>query len=524
MPKTKIIQLSPERQARKELAESSFEEFIRTVYDRRVLGNIHVELIKWITRQDANRYQLVLLPRDHGKSAIAGYFAAWLITRDPSVKILYVSSTSNLAIKQLKFVKDILTSDAYRMYWPNMVHKQEVKREKWTEREISVDHPRRKLEAVRDPTVFTAGLTTNVVGMHADWIILDDVVVARNAYTEDGREKVKEAYGYLSSVSSAEGRVLVVGTRYHPSDLYGDLLSREVKDIDEYGNSVATRPLFEDFERKVESVGDGTGEFLWPRQQRTDGKWFGFNREILNDKRSNYDNPLHFRAQYYNDPHDVGSSPIQRDLFQYYEQRYLSNRSGRWYFKDLNINVIASLDFAYSTKAKADYTTIVVVGVDGDSNFYILEIDRFKTSKISEYYSHVLKLHEKWGFRKLIAETTAAQAVIVDDLKENYIRKFGLSLAIEEFRPARWQGSKEERILATLEPRYANHQIWHYRGGNIQTLEEELLFANPAHDDVKDALATAVKFAQEMTPKNIFRKMKENMPSLHFHGKFGGVA
>jgi hypothetical protein len=65
-------------------------------------------------------------------------------------------------------MKDILTSDTYRLYWPEMVEKEEAKREKWTEREISVDHPKRKEESIRDPSIFTAGLTSNIVGMHCD--------------------------------------------------------------------------------------------------------------------------------------------------------------------------------------------------------------------------------------------------------------------------------------------------------------------------------------------------------------------
>jgi hypothetical protein len=163
----------------------------------------------------------------------------------------------------------------------------------------------------------------------------------------------------------------------------------------------------------------------------------------------------------------------------------------------------------------------VVVGVDSNSNYYILEIDRFKTDKISDYFQHILKLYEKWGFHKLRAEVSVAQTVIVKDLKENYIRPNGLSLAVEDFRPSRWQGSKEERILSTLEPKYANRQIWHYLGGNCQVLEEELIFTNPAHDDVKDALASAIDFAT--APVNYFRLKKDNTNGFQYNARFGGV-
>lgn len=510
-----------ERRERRELAESNLEEFIKLVHPRRMLGSIHKEVINFWCKQDARSHQLLLLPRDHMKSALIAYRAAQALTKDPTLKILYISSTSNLAIKQLKFIKDILTSDNYRLFWPEMVNKDEAKREKWTEKEISVDHPLRKLESIRDPSIFTAGLTTNIVGLHCDIAIMDDVVVSSNAYTEEGREKVREQYGYLSSVESADSKEWIVGTRYHPKDLYAELIAREIDEYDERGNVRVATPLFEVMERQVESIGDGTGEFLWPKQQSSYGKWYGFDRETLATKRSQYLNQLHFRAQYYNDPHDVDSSPIQRDFFQYYDQNFLSRRDGRWFFKGERLNVVASIDFAYSTGKKSDYTSIVVVGVNGSNDYYILDIDRFKTDMISEYYKRILKLYEKWGFRKIIAEVVGGQEVIVKDLKENYIRKNGISLVVEESRPTRWLGVKEERIMATLQPRYANHQIWHYMGGNCQALEEELVFRNPPHDDIKDALASAINAA--VAPTNLFRKEKESSNVFQYHSRWGGV-
>lgn len=513
--------LSDLRTERKELAEASLEEFIKLIHPKRCLGGIHREVINWWCRQDAHNHQILLLPRDHMKSALIAYRVAWEVTRDPTLRVLFISSTSNLATKQLKFIKDILTNDTYRIYWPEMVEKEEQKREKWTEREISVDHPKRKEESVRDPTIFTAGLTSNIVGMHCDIAVLDDVVVQGNAYTEEGRNKVKDQYSLLSSIETVNAREWVVGTRYHPKDLYSDLMSMEVEEYDELGNVKNAEPLFESFERQVESVGDGTGEFLWPKQQRSDGKWFGFDQEALAKKRSQYLNKIHFRAQYYNDPHDVDSSPINRDLFQYYEPGHLSRRDGRWYFKGERINVVAAVDFAYSTGRRADYSSIVVVGVDGRNNYFVLDIDRFKTDRISEYFARILKLYEKWGFQKIRAEVSVAQAVIVRDLKENYIRPHGLSLTVDEFRPTRWQGSKEERLMAILEPRYSNRQIWHYPGGNCQALEEELIYANPAHDDIKDALASAIDFA--IAPLDIFRMKKESTSNFNYHGRFGGV-
>lgn len=504
----------------REAAEASFETFIRLVHPHRVLGNIHVDLITWITRPDAKSHQLLLLPRDHQKSAMAGYYAAWEITRNPAIRILYISSTSNLAVKQLKFIKDILTSPVYRFYWPEMVNVDEAKREKWTETEISVDHPKRKEETVRDPTVFTAGLTTNVVGLHCDLAILDDVVVNDTAYTAEGRKRLETQYSFLGSIEGADGRELVVGTRYHPKDLYNTMIEMKYSLFDKDGIETGTENLYEMREHAVENRGDGTGEFLWPRQQGPSGKWYGFDVVILARKKAQYIDQVQFRAQYYNDPNDLEGAGIKREFFQYYDRSYLSRVGGQWYYKGNRLNLFAAIDFAYTTNKDSDYTAIVVVGVDSYQNYYVLDIDRFKTGEISVYFEHLLRLHQKWDFRKLKAEITAAQEPIVKSLKTSYIQVHGLALAVEDFRPSRSEGSKKERVNAILQPRYNNRQIWHYRGGNCQVLEEELVLDNPAHDDVKDCLATVV---DACIAPSYRRVTTPEISGVTFHERFGGV-
>lgn len=505
----------------REAAEADLETFIRLVHPTRVLGSVHCELIRWWNREDAKSHQVVLLPRDHQKSAMAGYGAAWEIIRNPAIRILYISSTANLAIKQLKFIKDILTSDICRFYWPELINLEEAKREKWTETEISVDHPLRKAENVRDPTVFTAGLTTTVTGLHADLQILDDVVVKENAYTEEGRNKVEEQYSLLASIASADGRQKVVGTRYHPKDLYERLVSMNVDMYAEDGELIDSYALYEIFERQVENRGDGTGEFLWPRQQRYDGKWFGFDASILAKKRAQYLDRVQYRAQYYNDPNDPDGAGIKRECFQYYDRAFLARTAGRWYYKGQALNVFAAVDFAYSLKTRADYTAIVVVGVDRNQNFYVLDIDRFKANLPSEYFSHILELHQKWDFRTINAEVTAAQRVIVNDLKQSYILKHGLALSVKDHQPTRHDGTKAERITALLQSRYDNRQVWHYQGGHCQTLEEELVMDNPPHDDVKDCLASAIEIC--IAPSGGQRTTSVPADQIQVHARFGGV-
>jgi phage terminase large subunit-like protein len=507
-------------------AENSLERFIEVVAPYRVLGNVHRELCRWWTRPKAKKHQLTLLPRDHGKSAMVAFRVAWMIVKRPDIRILYISSTANLAEKQLKAIKDILTSDAVRMYWPELIEKDEGKREKWTNSEISVDHPKRKEEGVRDPTVFTGGLTTSLTGLHCDIAVLDDVVVQENAYINEGREKVKSQYSLLSSIEGAEAEEWAVGTRYHPDDLYASMLEMEEPIFDREGNIIRKEPVYEVFERKVENRGDGTGEFLWPRQQRADGRWFGFDMQILATKKAKYLDQTQFRAQYYNDPNDTASALISRDKFKYYDKGGLRRDGRNWYFKNRRLNIIAAMDFAYSLKPTADYTCLAVAGVDGDGQYYVLEINRFKTIQIEDYFKAILQAYNRWGFRQIVLECSVAQEAIVEQLKNAYINPNGLALSVIHVKPTRHDGTKEERMNAILVPRYSNSSVWHYKDGNCQVLEDELVLQHPPHDDVKNALAEAL---DKLVIPSFARWGGENRgdqgmsSGIVFNSRFGGI-
>lgn len=503
----------------RQAAEDDLLTFIMLVAPHRVLGNCHEEVIRWMTRPDAKDHQMILLPRDHQKSTLIAYRVAWEITRDPAVTVLYISATSGLAEKQLKFIKDILEHPKYRRYWPDMIHPDEGKREKWTNAEIMVDHPKRKKEGVRDSTVFTAGLTTSITGLHCNIAVLDDVVVNENAYTQEGRDKVEQQYSLLASIETADAREWIVGTRYHPKDLYGTLIATTEDVVDEYGEVTDSQPVYEVWQKEVEDMGDGTGQFLWPRMQRGDGRWFGFNPQILATKRAKYLDRTQFRAQYYNNPNDPGDEAIKSEYFQYYNRDMLSRKDGVWTYNGRPLAVFAAIDFAFSLRKKADYTVLVCVGVDADGNIYILDIKRTKTDRVTDYYDMLRAAHLKWGFKKVRCETVAGQQVIASHMREE-IKKDGLLISIDEFKPTRTMGTKEERIHNELSPRYENRAIWHYEGGMCEELELELVQHNPAHDDIKDALASCMGIIRKPVDTGRMRKQKV----LVTHSRFGGVA
>ena len=499
----------------RERAENDLSYFAHLINPLRMYGDIHEELFTWWTRDLRKPNQLALIPRGHQKSHCAAVKAAWDITRDPATTILYVSATAELATAQLYAIKQMMTSEIYATLWPDMIHPEEGKREKWTSTEFSVDHPLRKKEGVRDHTIAARGITANICGLHCDAIYLDDLVVPNNAYTGEGREKVSRMYSQLASIKNPGAITTVVGTRYHPEDLYNTLMNVQQDLYDENDDFVGREKTYELLEKVVEV----DGVFLWPKAYREDGRFFGFDRKELERIRSEYVDTAQFYSQYYNNPNDPSNARIDKSKFQYYDQKYIKFTEGRWTYKGARLNVFASIDFAYSLSKKADFTALVVIGLDSDGNIYILEIDRFKTDRIAVYFEHILSTHQKWGFRKIRAEITAAQSAIVKELKESYIKPHGISLSIDEYRPSRHEGTKEERIAATLEPKYDNLVMWHYKDGNCTLLETELMQAKPAHDDIKDALTAAIDIS--IAPKKNLNTTKKT--NVVYNSRWGGV-
>ena len=112
----------------RQASEDDLATFIKLVAPEQILGQAHEDVCSWWTRADHKSHQLLLFPRDHGKSRLVAYRVAWELTKDPTLRILYISATANLAEKQLGFIKSILTSETYRRYWPEHVNKEEGKR------------------------------------------------------------------------------------------------------------------------------------------------------------------------------------------------------------------------------------------------------------------------------------------------------------------------------------------------------------------------------------------------------------
>ena len=470
----------------RQMALQDLASFIRLVAPYQLIGNCHDDLCKWLRIHEAEN-KLVLWPRDHGKSRYSAFYAAWQVVRNPSITIIYASATAEKAEEQLRFVKDILTSKTAFKYFPGLIEEKEGQRKAWNATNIIVDHPFRQQQGVVDSTIMTCGLEKTITGKHCDVFLWDDIVVPENN-TEQGRKDVNSWVSQAASIMSAHSHILAVGTRYHPKDAYGLMISMTYEEEIDIDGNLTKEPknLFIVNQANVEY----DGEFLWPRQQRKDGKWFGFNENILARKRAVYEASgeiTQFFAQYYNDPNDRTMAPISRDMFTYYSRDDLVKLDGFWEIDKEPLHVYAALDLATGIGSTADYSALLVGGIDRHGNRYVLQVYRYKTDKISKSLETLVEAYRQWQYRGLRIEVVSGFKLVAQDLADSLGAK-GIRIPIDFYTPPRNE-TKQVRVNGILEPLYQAGSIYHYKGGNCQIMEEELCSIAPMNDDCKDAWA-----------------------------------
>jgi phage terminase large subunit-like protein len=498
--------------------------FARLLNPHYQYGAVHEEVFAWLSSPNANPRQLLLLPRGHLKSHCIAVYAVWRITYQPWISIVYLSAGEDLAKDQIYAIKNMMTSETYRRYWPEMLSGEEKSREQWSAYSFNVDHPERKRRSIRDHTLIVKTVKANAIGLHCDLLIPDDVVIPQFADTAVGRAEVNRSLAQFGSILNPNGEIKAVGTRYNPEDAYQGMIDAEYPLWnEEHHKFIGKRKLWDIFQREAEDEGNGTGRFIWPRVvDAGTGDSYGFDQQTLAIIKAEYESKgqlVQFYCQYYNDPNAIDTQRITRGSFQYYDRGLAFVRPGSVSIGSTKLSVFAAMDVAWSDSASADYTAISVIGVDSEWNIFVLDLVQFKTANFAEYYNSVIELHYKWGFKKIRVETNAGGQFVAQEL-ERLIRQNGDILVVEGKSTQKSQGNKFERKAATLEWRYSAKKIWHFQGGLIRELEDQVILDRPRHDDLVDAFVSAIDVAKP--PGKRTRETFHMDTNVVYDRRFGG--
>ena len=177
------------------LSEEGYLDFIRDSgacpdAQKEPHGRYAQDIIHWNGEPDPEnkeqiiyKYKMVLWPR--GSFKTQGFdigYVAWLIARNPDIRILVTSETDNLSSDIVEKVKDIIDSEWYRERFG--VHRGK----KWKTGEFTSGLLSKERSAKKEPTLKAGSVGTVETGMHWDVVVMDDVCSQKNTQTPEAIE------------------------------------------------------------------------------------------------------------------------------------------------------------------------------------------------------------------------------------------------------------------------------------------------------------------------------------------------
>jgi predicted phage terminase large subunit-like protein len=408
-------------------------------------SHVHDELKRFL--DTAGKRIHIELPRGHLKSWIVTKgWAIQQLLKNPNLRILIVNATEDNAVKFMRTIEKYLADGGYlsQMFG-------RFESPVWNQNECVI----RQRTAVLDaPTFMAAGLQKTLTSQHFDVIIADDLVEPDNVRTKEQRDKVYEFYLSLFDLLEPDGRIVVIGTRYHQDDLYARILEEN--------------KLHGNWSTFIRSCYQPDGSVLFPEK---------FTQGQLDDiKKKSY---YHFSTQYLNDPIDPENADFKADWIKTYEPG--TAHPGSLYL---------TVDPALSLSRDADYSALVVAGMFANRTIRVVDFLRRRLVP-GELVDAVFELVKKWRLHRVGIETFAFQKTLKYDLQRQQ-RERGLFFSIDELGK-RHSGhgeqilSKEARIRR-LQP-YFEQGLIELRPDMSDLRDELLSFPRGKHDDLIDALS-----------------------------------
>lgn len=401
---------------------------------------------------------LDLWAREHGKSSIITFaLTIQNILNDPEVTVGIFSHTRPIAKGFLRQIKREFESNERLKEWFSDILWANPRKDapKWSEDDgITVQRAGNPKEATVEAWGLIDGQPT---GKHFKLRVYDDVVTRESVTTPEMMAKTTEAWELSDNLGSQGGAIRMIGTRYHYSDTYGELLRRDV-----------IKP------RIYAATHDGT----------EDGEPVLMSREVLAGKRRTQ-GPYTYGAQMLLNPKGDDKQGFNDDWIQYLEQP--PERNG--------LNVYLLVDSANEKRKHNDYTCIWAIGLAPDRNYIILDVVRDRLN-LTERTKLLFDLHRKWrpikvGWEKY-GKDSDIQHIKSEQTRLNY--RFN----IQELGGPTSKPDRIKRLIPLFEqgrfyfPRTRWYTDW--EGNTLDLIDvfvqqEYKAFPVATHDDMLDSLA-----------------------------------
>ena len=163
--------------------------------------------------QDSPRRCVIQAFRGVGKSWICSAFVCWKLLNDPDLKFLVVSASKNRA-------------DDFSTFTKRLINEMEILTHltpKENQRGSNVSFDVALAKPSHAPSVKSVGITGQLTGSRADFIISDDCESLNNSLTQSMRDKLSESIKEFEAVLSPNGKIMFLGTPQSEMSIYNEL-------------------------------------------------------------------------------------------------------------------------------------------------------------------------------------------------------------------------------------------------------------------------------------------------------------
>jgi len=430
-------------------AKDDFLSFVKCVWPEFIEGAHHRHIAKKFNDLATGKITrlIVNMPPRHTKSEFASFLLpAWMVGRNPKLKIIQATHTGELAIRFGRKAKNLIDSPDYHKIFKTRLQEDSQAAGRW--------------ETAQGGEYFAAGVGGAITGRGADLLIIDDPHSEQDALSPTAMENAYEWYtsGPRQRLQPG-GKIVLVMTRWSKKDLTGILLKNqsEVK-ADQW--EIVEFPAILDHGKKSEAV--------WPEYWKLDelekvkatlpvGKW---------------------NAQWMQRPTSEEGALIKREWWRVWDHDEPPNLH----------YVIQSYDTAYLKKETADFSAITTWGVfypNEDSPANLILVDAIKGRyEFPELRRIALDQYKYWNPESVIIEAKAAGLPLTYELRQ-------MDIPVQNFTPSK--GNDKHVRVNTCAPLFESGMIWAPdQKFAEEVIEECAAFPHGDHDDLVDSTTQAV--------------------------------
>ena len=424
----------------------NFLDFIQYIWPEFIGGHHHKiisEKFNKIASGEIKRL-IVNMPPRHTKSEFASnYLPAWMIGRNPKLKIIQATHTAELAIRFGRKAKHVIDSPAYQEIFETSLQEDSKAAGRW--------------ETAQGGEYFAVGVGGAMTGRGADLLIIDDPHKEKDLLSQNSFEKAYEWYtsGPRQRLQPG-GRIVLVMTRWSTNDLTGQLIKAQ-------GGVKADQWEVIEFPAILPN-----GKPVWPEY---------WGREELDSVKASI-SVGKWNAQYMQTPTAEEGALIKREWWR----DYASERPPKMSF------IIQSYDTAFMKKETADYSAITTWGVfhreDNGQNAILL--DAFKGRfEFPELRRRAHAEYLRWEPNVVIIEQKASGIPLLHELRN-------MDIPVTGFTPSK--GNDKHVRVNSIAPLFEAGKIWAPKHEHFaqEVIEECAAFPHGDHDDYVDSTSQAI--------------------------------